>query len=194
MAGSRQPKDRGMMKIYPRARWARLLMKTPLISWRLGLGPITGRLFIALTTTGRKSGLPRRTMIEYHTTKGKKYAPCAFGIRSQWYQNILADPRVTIQTSDGTESALAIRVTDDDELLDVYDLFMRRDAPLTKWYLKTLDIEPGSADLLAKKDRVHFIRFDPTNEAAPPGLAVDLVWLWPVGLFALFALLWILIR
>ena len=107
---------------------------------------------------------------------GVKYVPCAFGPRSDWFKNINADPRVTIQTSHGTEHVIAARVTDDREVLAVYNLFMRRDPPLTRWYLDSLDIQPNQADVLAKKERINWFRFDPTNEDTPPALETDLGW------------------
>jgi deazaflavin-dependent oxidoreductase (nitroreductase family) len=173
-----------MMSLYPRTRWTKLLFKAPLVAWRLGLGPITGKLFLVLTTTGRKSSLPRHTMLEYYKLNGEKYAACAFGARAQYYKNILADPRVTVQTADGTESALAERVTDDDELIAVYELFKRRDPPLLQWYLDSLGIKPEAADVLANKERIIFLRFDPISDVTPPGLEVDLAWLWPLILLA----------
>lgn len=179
------------MNLYPGSRWARMLFRTPLIAWRLGLGPITGKLFLVLTTTGRKSRLPRYTMVEFYTLKGVKYVTCAFGARAQYYLNIVADPRVTVQTADGTESALATRVTDDDELLAVYELFKRRDPPLLLWYLNSLGIKPAADDVLANKERVYFLRFEPTDEVTPPGIEVDLAWLWPVALLGVLAWRWL---
>lgn len=49
----------------------KLLFKTPILLYRLGLGVLVGRLFMVMTTTGRKSGQPRRTAIEFHEFEGK---------------------------------------------------------------------------------------------------------------------------
>ncbi len=171
---------------YPGSDWSRQAFRLPFLLWRLGLGPLIGRIILILTTTGRRSGLPRQAGLEYHKMNGKKYAVSAFGTRSEWYRNILADPYITIQSADGTERAVARRVSDDQELLDVFRVFMRRDPPITRWYLRSLGIQPESQSILENKDRIHLLRFDPTSEAAPPGLEVDLAWLWPVGLVWLF--------
>lgn len=173
--------------IYPRSEWSRQAFRLPFLLWRLGMGPLFGRVILILTTTGRRSGLPRRAALEYHKMGGKKYAVSAFGTRSEWYRNILADPYVSIQSADGSERAVARRVSDDKELLSVFQVFMRRDPPITRWYLRSLGIQPDGESILANKDRIHLLRFDPTGEAAPPGLDVDLAWLWPV------ALLWLLL-
>ena len=62
---------------YPDSQWQKLLFKAPLILWRLGLGPIMGHHVLVITTVGRKTGLPRHTMTEYHTMEGRIYIPCA---------------------------------------------------------------------------------------------------------------------
>jgi len=177
-----------MMRLYPGAGWSRVMSKAPINFWRLGLGPLTGKIFLLITTIGRVSGLPRRTMVEYHKAAGVKYAPCAFGEKADWYKNIQADPHVTIQTSDGTESAIAYRVTDEDELLAVYQVFKRRDPPLTKYYLSSLEIQDSPGDVLANKDKIIWMGFEPTDEVTPPGQEVDLAWLWPLGLLTLLVI------
>ena len=174
-------KEFKMQSLYPRSAWSRLVWRTPMVLWRLGLGPIVGRLFMTITTTGRKSGLPRSTMVEYHRLSGSKYVASGFGGESQWYKNIQANPLVTIQTSDGSESARAVRITDDREILDVIDLFKRADSAYAiDFFLRSFDVEPLAEDILAKKDRLHFLRFEPVDEATPPGLQADLLWLWPL--------------
>jgi deazaflavin-dependent oxidoreductase (nitroreductase family) len=166
-----------------------MVWRFPLALWLLGLGPIIGRLFLVITVTGRKSGLPRRAVVEYHQLNGKKYIASGFGSESQWYKNLLADPLVTVQSSEGLESMWAVRVTDDDELLAVIDLFSRADTPaFVNWYLRSFDIEPDEADILAKKERLQIIRLEPTNERTPPGLEVDLAWAWPAAILMLWAL------
>lgn len=86
---------------YPSHPALRRLFQLPIWLRRLGLGALTGRLFLILTTRGRKSGLPRHTALEYHTFKGRIYVMAAWP-KSDWYQNLLADPHVTIQTVHGT--------------------------------------------------------------------------------------------
>ena len=43
----------------------RLLFKTPLLWWRVGLGGLLGRSIIVLTTWGRKCHRPRQTTLSY---------------------------------------------------------------------------------------------------------------------------------
>ncbi len=175
-------RSRNMMDMYPQTRRAAQMWRLPLITWRLGLGPIVGRVMLVLTTTGRKSGLPRQTMVEYHVLNGRKYSPCAFGEKAQWYRNILADPHVTVQTSDGTERMLARRVTDEDELVAVFEVLMRRNSAMLNWYLQSIGVEPDKDSIRANKDKIYWVCFEPTNEPGPPGLEVDLAWIWPAAL------------
>ncbi len=175
-----------MQMIYPRTRWAKQILEGPFVLWRLGLGPAFGRIVLVLSARGRRSGLTRRVALEFHMMNGKKYVVSAFGTQAAWYRNILADPHVTVQSADGTERMIARRVSDEDELIDVLRVFIRRDPPLTRWYLHSLGIQPDSQSILANKERIHLLRFDPTSESTPPGLEVDLAWIWPLALIWLW--------
>jgi len=182
MSDEFQQKDSGFLT-YPSGGWRKAMFKWPVQLWRLGLGPLMGQVFVLITTTGRKSGLPRRTLTEYHRLNGRKYAPSGFGRRSQWYRNIEADPHVTIQTADGAQSVIARRVTDDQEILDLVRIMEKKDGKMLRdMYLDALDIEYNDADILAKKDRIYWLRFDPTDEPTPPPLKADLWWVWIVVL------------
>lgn len=179
-----------MMALYPKKEWMRWAMKAPILTWRLGLGPLVGKVMMILTTTGRKTGVPRHTMIECHKINGKKYAPCAYGEKADYYRNILVDPRVTVQTADGTESMIASRVTDDEELAMFLKHGMDFAPGMLTWYLESLGIEPTVEDVIANKDKIYWLRFDPTEELTPPGLEVDLAWLWPLGLVLILIAWW----
>ncbi len=170
--------------VYPGRGWRRLLFKAPVVYWRLGLGPIFGRILLLLTTTGRKSGRPRRTMLDYTVMEGRKYVASGWG-ETRWYKNILADPRVTVQTKDGVERAVAQPVTDDGEVARLYGLCRERARRLPwerawKQWLDSWDIQDNVEDFVAKKDRLYFLRLDPTDETTPGPVRADLIWVWPL--------------
>jgi deazaflavin-dependent oxidoreductase (nitroreductase family) len=144
---------------------------------------------MVITHTGRVSGLPRRTMLEYFKMDGRKYVASAFGRRAQWYRNIEADPHVTIQTAEGVEHVRAVRVTDEGTLLRLLEYVKRRDGPLYDVYLESLAVRPTREDILAKKDRFHWLNFEPTDKPTPPPLKADLVWVWAIVLLGLIAVL-----
>lgn len=178
------------MMPYPSGGLLRWLFRSPMIVWRLGLGRVFGHIFVLITTWGRSSGKPRRVLTEYLPLAGKLYVACAYGPKADWYKNIMADPHVTVQTWQGPESMLASRVTDNDELRAVYHGFKRRDWPMMRWYLSSVGIDPGDPDdYVAKKERVHIFRFDPTDETTPPPQDADLVWIWPVALGGLLLMI-----
>ena len=74
--------------------------------------------FLYLTTTGRKTGLPREIEIWYVESDGRLYILAEHGHTAQWVQNILSNPRVKVrmvnQQSDG-----CARVLDPDRDADV---------------------------------------------------------------------------
>ena len=185
--GHRQS-DHGILT-YPSSGWRRALFKWPVYLWRLGLAPFIGHHMVLISHTGRKSGLPRHTMTELHTIAGRKYAPSGFGRRSQWVRNIEVDPRVTIQTAAGTESVLARRVVDEGEILSLMEAIEQRSKFFYNHYLDALGIKPNENDILAKKDRIYWFRFDPRDVPTPPPLPADLTWLWLVAVVPVFLVL-----
>jgi deazaflavin-dependent oxidoreductase (nitroreductase family) len=161
------------------------LYKSPILFYRLGLGSLVGRLFMVMTTIGRKSGRPRRTAIEFHEFKGRKYVFSNWGMKTDWYQNIERNPCITIQTWRGAEGVLARRISSDEELKEVFEF--ARSNPSMRVILKTLGIHHDLELFMAQKDRFMFVTFDPTDQAAQEPLSADLVWTWYILLpFALF--------
>jgi deazaflavin-dependent oxidoreductase (nitroreductase family) len=49
-----------------------------------------------LTTTGRRSGLPRHTPLGYLVADGAAWVMAGYGPSTLWYRNVLDDPRVTL--------------------------------------------------------------------------------------------------
>jgi hypothetical protein len=62
-----------------------------------------------------------------------------------------------------------------------------------KLILASLEIDHTTEDILAKKERIYWLRFDPTDEPTPPPLPADLVWLWPAAVVAV-VLAWMLAK
>jgi deazaflavin-dependent oxidoreductase (nitroreductase family) len=155
----------------------------PFFAWRLGLGPITGRYVMIITYIDHKTGNPNKTSLDFYQINGIKYVANTFGIQSKWYRNLLADPKVTIQTYDGSEQMVAVPVTQDDELITVIEWFLNNKPLFITQHLRELGIETNRKDLLKHKKELLFIRFDPTSEPTPRGLEVDLAWIWPILLF-----------
>lgn len=186
VASIKKKLPKSLQDIYPNSKLKKMFFRIPMWAWRLGLGPLLGRYILIITHTGRKSGVPRQTAVEYHVINGIKYIPCAFGMKAQWYRNILANPRVSIQSSDGLERMVAVRVREYNELITVVETILSRNPALMNLYLESLNISPTRKDILAHKENLIFLRFDPTSEPTPRPLEVDLAWIWPLILIWLW--------
>ncbi len=87
------------------------------LGWSAGDMPV-----IELTTTGRKSGQPRSTMLTIPWRDGDKMAIVASAggndAHPAWYLNLEAEPTVTVRTEDGerTMTARTAEGTERDEL------------------------------------------------------------------------------
>ena len=57
--------------------------------------PLTGCQLL-LTTTGRKSGLPRFTPLGYLVADGAAWVLAGYGSTTLWYRNLVADPAVEV--------------------------------------------------------------------------------------------------
>lgn len=76
------------------------LFRLPIWLYRVGLGRLLGGRFLLLNHVGRKSGKMRQVVVEVvrHDEGSDSYVVAAgFGPQSQWYQNLLAHPEVSIQ-------------------------------------------------------------------------------------------------
>ena len=162
-----------------------MVMNMPLLYWRLGLRPLLVRArlfrFLVLTTKGRTSGQTRHTMLVHFVLDGRIYIGAGWGERTQWYQNILTDPRVTVQARGPALGAVARVIMDDEELRRLYR-HLRGMGPLWLWRrsLASWDIRDEVEDFVAKKGRIPFLRLDPLNECPLPPLRANLIWVWPV--------------
>jgi deazaflavin-dependent oxidoreductase (nitroreductase family) len=78
-------------------RW---FFRIPIWFYRLGLGWLLGSRFLLLHHIGRKSGLPRQTVLEvvnYDKATDTYYIAVGFGPKTDWYRNLLQTPEATIQ-------------------------------------------------------------------------------------------------
>jgi deazaflavin-dependent oxidoreductase (nitroreductase family) len=158
----------------------KLYALAPEYAWRLGLGPVLGRYIMLITQINHKTGNPCKTSMEFFEVNGIKYIANVFGIQSKWYRNILANPRVTIQTADGTEQMVAVPVTADDEFITIIEWLLHRNPKFANQYIGNLEPQTNRKGFLKYKEELTFLRFDPTSEPTPQGLDVDLAWIWPI--------------
>lgn len=89
-----------------------------------GRGP--QRLVLLLTTTGRKSGLPRVTPLQFEEVGGDYYLGSARGTQADWYRNVQADPCVQIEVQGRKLSGVAEAVNDPSRVADFLAMRMER--------------------------------------------------------------------
>jgi deazaflavin-dependent oxidoreductase (nitroreductase family) len=104
--------------------FSRWLLRAPLWIYRAGLGFLLGKRFVWLKHTGRKSGLSREAVIEvvrFDAREKKCIVASGWGERSDWFQNVMHNPEVSIKVSKYQFKAHAVRLSVDEagcELLD----------------------------------------------------------------------------
>jgi len=110
----------------PRRFLYKLLGFPPRLLYRLGLGPLIGRVVLLLTTVGRKSGRPRTTPLQYEEVDGAIYIGAARGQKADWFRNIVANPQVEIQVKSRHLRGVAEPVTDPVRIADFLTLRLQR--------------------------------------------------------------------
>jgi deazaflavin-dependent oxidoreductase (nitroreductase family) len=98
-------------------RWVYRLFNLPRRLVRFGFGQKVGPPLLILTTTGRRSGLPRETPLQYELIDGVYYVGSMRGDRADWYGNILADAHVSVTTGDETFPAVAEAIDDHERIV-----------------------------------------------------------------------------
>ena len=104
----------------------RLMRIPPRVAYAIGLGPLIGRHVLLLTTTGRKSGLRRVTPLQYEEIDGVFYIGSARGDKSDWYRNILADPKVEVRVKSHRFVGLAEAIADVERIADFLEIRFER--------------------------------------------------------------------
>lgn len=160
--------------------------KIMILLWRLGLGPLinsrpeeVGRIMV-LTTTGRKSGLLRRTPVNYARVNGDVYCLAGFGRKSDWYRNVMANPGVEVWLPDGWWTGYAEEVTDPEERLTMLRQTLKNSGFASETFtainahtISDEDLQEKAADWPVTHIRLEQARSGPGG----PG---DLAWVWPV--------------
>ena len=99
--------------------------RLPIWLYRLKLGFLLGHRFLLLTHIGRVSGEPRQAVLEvihYDEETNTHYVASGFGEKSQWYQNLMKTPEVTIQIGNRKIPVTAARLSPEEaeRILRIY--------------------------------------------------------------------------
>ena len=106
-------------------------------NYKRGFGPT--RLVLLLTTTGRKSGLPRVTPLQFEEVDGQVVIASARGAKADWFKNIQANPAVHVQIAEREFDAVAEPVTDPSRLADFITLRLKRHPVMLRLIMHLFD-------------------------------------------------------
>jgi deazaflavin-dependent oxidoreductase (nitroreductase family) len=146
---------------------ARTLYRLPIKLFRLHLGWLLMGHFLLLTHTGRKSGLPRQTILEvlsYDQASDVHYVLVGWGEQSDWVKNIEKTPQVTISVGRRPFSALASRLSPEEAEVKVI-AYGRQHPHLIRSLPRLLGyrIEGTEEDLRALARLGIVVAFEPTS-------------------------------
>ncbi len=171
----------------------KVLNRFMLIMWRLGLGPmlnmgpaLAGR-YMVVTHTGRKSGMKRRTPVNYAVVDDEVYCTAGFGSVSDWYRNLIANPQVEVWLPDGWWAGIAEEVTHPEARLPL----LRQVLIGSGFAALAAGVDPKQMtdeelDALTKDYRlIHIRRVAARTGQDGPG---DLAWVWPLATMILLPL------
>jgi deazaflavin-dependent oxidoreductase (nitroreductase family) len=100
-------------KVSPPKGISRLFYRFPILLYKVGLGWIFGKRFLLLNHIGRKSGLPRKVVLEvpyYNKETNTYYVNSGFGPKSDWFRNITKQPMNIIQVGNKIHMVIAKQV------------------------------------------------------------------------------------
>lgn len=164
--------------------------------WNLGLGnwvnvwPGVFGWIMVISHTGRKSGLSRRTPVNFAVVDGDIYCVAGFGHISDWYRNIMAQPKVEIWLPEGWWVGQAEDVSAVPDRISL----LRKVLIASGFASYAAGINPHTIsdqelDWVTRSYRLVRIRL--LTACTGPGGPGKYAWIWPLATFALLPMLWI---
>jgi deazaflavin-dependent oxidoreductase (nitroreductase family) len=126
----------------PRLVWRLLRFLPPRIAYSLGLGSLVGHFVLLLETTGRKSGLPRVTPLQYDEIDGIIYVGSARGVKADWYRNLVEEPNVEVTIGSRKFRGYADLITDPVQIADFLELRLKLHPKMVGAMLRIEGIDP----------------------------------------------------
>jgi deazaflavin-dependent oxidoreductase (nitroreductase family) len=88
--------------------------------------PSFKRRVLILTTNGRKSGLPRKTPLQYELENGAVCVASARGCQADWVRNILANPNIEIELDNLHFHAQSQVITNSTQISEFLEIRLKR--------------------------------------------------------------------
>jgi deazaflavin-dependent oxidoreductase (nitroreductase family) len=162
-----------------------------LLLWRLGLGSYgNGNCYagwiMVIKHTGRKTGLTRYAPVNYAIVDGDVYCTAGFGVKADWYRNIMDIPEVELWLPDGRWAGVAQDATDDPQAAEI----LRQVIIAAGFAGPLFGVNPSkmtAEDFKVLLGDYRVIRIRRTEAVTGPGGPGDLAWIWPLATFMLLA-------
>lgn len=167
-----------------------------LLLWRLGLGavinmtPEYGGQLMVLVHNGRKSGKLYRQPLNYALVDGDVYCVSGFGAHSNWYKNIIANPRVQVWLPEGWWDGIASDVSDSPDRIKLMRAAIRGSGFAGR--LAGLDVNTISdAELDALTRDYRLVKIQRTAARTGRDGPGDLAWIWQAATLVLLSALFL---
>jgi deazaflavin-dependent oxidoreductase (nitroreductase family) len=161
--------------------------------WRLGLGgminfwpEVVGRIMV-IQHIGRRSGLPRRTPVNYARIGEVIYCVAGYGEKTDWYRNVIANPQVEIWLPDGWWRGIAEELIGEARHIDL----IRQVLVASGFAARAAGINPHQLDdaALDKLTAAYrLMRIQPVSARTGLGGPGELAWVWPLATMILLPL------
>jgi deazaflavin-dependent oxidoreductase (nitroreductase family) len=122
--------------------WRLLRRMAPFVRRNYRSRPEMGNKILFLTTTGRKSSLPRMTPLQYEVVNGDIYLGSARGIQADWVRNILANPNVEVELKGEKFQAQAEVTLESERIIQFLEIRLERHPLMIKMMLLIHGVPP----------------------------------------------------
>ncbi|MGD2027991.1 MAG: nitroreductase/quinone reductase family protein [Anaerolineales bacterium] len=135
----------------------------PQTAYKIGLGPLIGKVVLLLTTTGRKTGLARVTPLQYEVIDGVYHIGAVFGLEADWVRNIQANPQVEVRVKNRCFKGTAEVVSEPEAVADFIQYRLEKH-PRLIGVIMTLDgfkAAPTREEMLEYSKNLALVRITP---------------------------------
>ena len=116
-----------------------------------------------ITTTGRKSGLPRTTPVQYEKIGGDYFVAAANGLQSDWVKNILIHPQIVLEVKDQKMQAAAEVIHEPGKITDFLRYRLKKHPLMIRMILKAdgCSFWPNETELKDYAQKLTVVIFHP---------------------------------
>jgi deazaflavin-dependent oxidoreductase (nitroreductase family) len=123
------------------------------------------RMILLMTTTGRKSGEPRVTPLQYELIDGIRWVGSGWGMDADWLKNIRRNPHVTVQVGGDRYNARTELIEDVARVTDFLKLRLDRHPLMIGLMLRAqgLPVKYNRQDLERLAMDIIVVKLNPVN-------------------------------